>query len=122
MAGRVSGPAKWRLLAGAQVCVVPSRYETFGLTALEALACGTPVVGFAIECLRQTVPATCGQLVVPFDVGALRASLEELLMSPLRCDEMGAAGRRHASSYSWDRLASEHEDLYERVISRSDRM
>ncbi len=49
---RPTGAEKWRLLAASQICVMPSRYETFGLTALEALACGTPVVAFDIESLR----------------------------------------------------------------------
>ena len=51
--GRVDGGEKWRLLAASQICVMPSRYETFGLIALEALACGTPVVGFDIESLQR---------------------------------------------------------------------
>ncbi len=116
--GRVSGREKWRLLAGAQLSVLPSRYETFGLSALEALACGTPLVAFDIESLRDTVGAETGALVQAFDVDALREALRELLRSPETCEEMGSRGRRHASRFSWESVANAQEDVYMSVAGR----
>ena len=52
-AGWVAGPAKFALLASARVVAVPSRFETFGIVALEAAATGAPVVAFDIDCLRE---------------------------------------------------------------------
>lgn len=110
--GRVSGQAKWRLLASSQLCAMPSRYETFGLSALESLACETPVVGFDIDSLRETVPPGTGALVKPFELGELRESLRTLLRSPVRCAEMGSAGRRHSERYTWERAAAAQESVY----------
>ena len=116
--GRVSGRAKWRLLAASQLTVVPSRYETFGLTALESLACETPVVAFDIESLRDTVGPGSGALVTPFDVEALRETLRGLLRSPARCASMGRRGREHASCFSWEQVARAQEDVYMSVAGR----
>jgi glycosyltransferase involved in cell wall biosynthesis len=114
--GRVTGAAKWRLLADADVVAVPSRYETFGLTALEALACGTPVAGFDIDCLRDTVPARAGVLVAPFDVGAYAAALRELLADPRRRAAMGAAGREVAGGQDWDAIARAQAGVYREAV------
>jgi glycosyltransferase involved in cell wall biosynthesis len=110
--GRVDGADKWRLLAASQICAMPSRYETFGLTALEALACGTPVVGFDIESLRETVGGGTAVLVPPFEVVALRAALRSLLRDPGTCAAMGARGRSHAAGYSWGSVAEAQEQVY----------
>jgi glycosyltransferase involved in cell wall biosynthesis len=110
--GRISGREKWRLLASSQFSVVPSRYETFGLSALESLACGTPVVGFAIECLRDTVPPETGILVEPFEVRALTEAMRSMLLDPAVCAQMGERGRRYAAAYTWDSIAAAQEQAY----------
>ena len=116
--GRIDGAEKWRLLAASQICVMPSRYETFGLTALEALACGTPVVGFDIESLRGTVGSGTAVLVPPFDVVALREALRSLIRDPGTCAAMGARGRRHAAGYSWETVAVAQEQVYLSAAAR----
>jgi glycogen synthase len=110
--GRVGGREKWRLLAGAQLSVLPSRYETFGLSALEALACGTPLVAFDIESLRDTVGRGTGALVPPFEIEALRETLRDLLRAPDACGAMGDQARMHASRYSWEHVARAQEGVY----------
>jgi glycogen synthase len=110
--GRLTGAEKWRLLAASQLSVMPSRYETFGLSALEALACGTPVVGFDIESLRDTVPPGTGVLVHPFETDVLRETLRRLLRTPEVCTSMGERGRHHAARYTWDSVAAAQENVY----------
>ena len=91
--GEVKGEEKWRLLAEAQVVVMPSRRETYGLTALEALATARPVLAFDIPCLRTVVTSERGVLVEPFDVRAFAESWARLLEDPIECDRLGVAGR-----------------------------
>jgi glycogen(starch) synthase len=115
--GRVEGDEKWRLLARAQVAVVPSRYETFGITALEAMACGTPVLAFDIDGLRTTVGDGAAVLVEPFDTEAYAAALDTLLADPDRCERMGRRGRQLATASGWEGLASAQEAVYASAVA-----
>jgi glycosyltransferase involved in cell wall biosynthesis len=116
MVGRIDGPEKWRLYARAQVALVPSRYETFGITALEAMACGTPVLAFDIDCLRTTVGEGAAVLTPAFDVAAYASELQALLDDPDRCAALGRRGRQIASASAWGELATQQEQVYARAI------
>lgn len=115
--GRVSGAEKWRMLAGCDVLAVPSRYETFGMTALEALACGTPVAAFDIPCLRDTIPVGAGVLAPRFDCQAYGDELVGLLTAPGRRAAMGELGRDYAGTQGWDSLARSQATVYEEAAS-----
>ena len=115
--GRVEGEEKLRLLAGARVVAMPSRYETFGIVAAEALACGTPVVAFEIPSLREVVVPGVGVLVPPHDVHALGRSLVEVATDPERVEAMGRLGREHARRYDWDDVAARQEAVYLRAVA-----
>jgi glycogen synthase len=117
LAGDVRGVSKWRMLAGAQVVVMPSRWETFGLSALEALAVGRPVMAFDIPCLRDVVTNQRGVLVKPFDVREFAESWGRLLNEPDRCNALGASGARFARSQSWDDVAQRQEAFYAHCVS-----
>ena len=111
-AGWVSGAEKARLLAASRLVVVPSRAETFGIVAVEALAAGTPVVAFDIPCLREVVPPEVGRLVPAFDVEALAATLAALYPDTERVRALGGAGRAFARNFDWDVLAGRVADVY----------
>jgi glycogen synthase len=115
-AGWVSGEAKWRLLAGARLAVVPSRHETFGMVALEALAAATPVVGFDIPGLREVVPDGCGWRVPPFDVPGLADRIRAACADPALAQAAGLAGRRFAAGFDWDALADRQDEVYRSVL------
>ncbi|MGY1682939.1 glycosyltransferase family 4 protein [Geodermatophilus sp. SYSU D01176] len=117
-AGWVSGADKTRLLSASRLVVVPSRAETFGIVAVEALAAGTPVLAFDIPCLREVVPPDCGRLVPPFDVAALAEELAALHDDEDLLRAMGAAGRAFAAGYDWDVLARRQADLYRSTVTR----
>ncbi|NMO90666.1 glycosyltransferase family 4 protein [Actinomycetospora sp. TBRC 11914] len=102
--GRVDGEAKEALLRGCSVMVVPSRYETFCLTALEAMAHGRPVVTFDLERLAWIGPGA-GLTVPAFDTGALGAAIRRLRDDPALRAELGRGARARALAF--DRAAVE---------------
>jgi len=115
MLGWLSGEKKLRAISDARLLVVPSRHETFGLVAIDALAAGTPVIAFDIPCLREIVPRGVGWLVEAFDVGALAEEIvcryqQEGLM------EVGARGREFAERFNWDALADLQADAYHNAL------
>lgn len=113
LVGRVTGAQKWRMLATAAVILVPSRYETFGITALEAMACGCAVVAYDIDCLREIVDSGGGVLVEPFDTGAYAEATLKLLADPVDRRRRGEQGRLMARAYDWDVLCTAQEAVYE---------
>lgn len=91
-----------RLQASADLCLAPGPAETFGLSALEALACGTPVVASATSALPEVI-GSAG--LAAADTGlAFAAALRELLGRPER--ERRAAARARAGLFGWDRSAA----------------
>ena len=95
------------LYAGALAFVLPSLYEGFGLTALEAMACGTPVVVSDRGALPEVV-GEAGLYVDPTDPVAIADAVERAIGDA----DLGAAGRDRAARFSWERTAREvHECL-----------
>lgn len=104
----------------ADVCVVPSRSESFGLVALEAAACGTPVVASDVGGLRSIVDHGRSGLLVPGrDAGAFAEAIDSILADELLALEMGDAAATRAASYTWRSAARQVEDLFARLGTRS---
>jgi len=118
-AGWVSGAAKWQLLGAARVVVVPSRHETFGMVALEALAAATPVIAFDIPGLREVVPDGSGWRVPAFDVAALAERVRAVCADPRLALAAGAAGRCFAAGFDWDVLAGRQDEVYRSVLEEA---
>ncbi len=116
--GRVGRDSLPALLRSADVVVCVPWYEPFGLVALEAMACGVPVVASAVGGLTDTVvPGGTGVQVPPREPTALAAALNALLSDPGRRAAYGAAGaRRAADHYSWDRVAAATLRTYHAVV------
>jgi D-inositol-3-phosphate glycosyltransferase len=90
----------------ADVTVVPSHSESFGLVALESQACGTPVVASAVGGLPTAVrDGESGLLVDSRRPADFAAAIERLVTAPRRRTGMAAAARRHAERFSWQRTA-----------------
>ena len=107
--GSVSNQELARWYNRAVVVVVPSRFEGFGLTALEALACGTPVVATNVDGLRD-LPLGNGALVPFGDEGALAAAVARFADGRAVAGRGGTTGVREA--YGWDGVASRYREVY----------
>jgi alpha-1,3-rhamnosyl/mannosyltransferase len=99
---------------GASAVVVTSRHEGFGLPAVEAMACGVPVVAFANSATSEVV-ADGGLLVPDGDVALLADALADVLGSERRRDELAAAGLARAARFSWQETAEAHAALYRSI-------
>nr|MBA2448033.1 glycosyltransferase family 4 protein [Chloroflexota bacterium] len=94
------------LYGGAVALAFPSLYEGFGLPALEAMGCGTPVLASNSSSLPEVV-GDAGLLVDPLDIDAIADALSRLASDePLR-RELGERGRARAASSTWERAARE---------------
>jgi glycosyltransferase involved in cell wall biosynthesis len=110
--GWLDDRTRFEYLAAARLVVVPSRFETFGMVALEAFAVGTPVVAFDIPCLRDIVPEQCGRLVPAFDVAAFATAVSEVYHDDRWLARASDHARLFAASHDWDALATRQLAVY----------
>ncbi|HZD27497.1 MAG TPA: glycosyltransferase family 4 protein [Xanthobacteraceae bacterium] len=101
------------LYASADLFVLPSRFEGYGMAYAEAIAHGVPVVGTTAGAIPETVPADAGVLVAPDNVEAFAAALQRLIANAGERERL-AAGARAASFPSWREQAM----LFARVLDR----
>jgi glycosyltransferase involved in cell wall biosynthesis len=104
LTGYVSDATKISLLGGAELLAYPSLYEGFGLPALEAMACGTPVLASNVAAVPELV-GDAAVLVDPTDAGAIAAGLESLLSDDELRARLSSAGRARAAGFTWDAMA-----------------
>ena len=110
--------AQW--YRAADLVVVPSYSESFGLVALEAQACGTPVVATAVGGLRTAVAdGISGVLVDGHDPKAWSSVISRLLQEPQRRVLLSMGAIEHASHFGWDATARGTLDIYDQVITQS---
>jgi D-inositol-3-phosphate glycosyltransferase len=126
LAGRVRfvPPQPHELLStyyrAADCCLVPSRSESFGLVALEAAACGTPVVAAAVGGLTTLVHhGQTGYLVEDGDAECYASFAARICTDPLLQAELGSGAAAMAARYSWSRTAARLCRLYDHLTSRS---
>ncbi len=120
-AGRIGHDLLPLYYAAADVCVVPSHYEPFGLVAIEAMACGTPVVASDVGGLKFTVvPEETGLLAPPQDSAAFADALDRILLDELWARKLRKqAAARVRQHFSWEGVAVQLSNLYRRLLAQS---
>ena len=105
--------------ARAEIAIVPSLYEGFGLPAAEALACGVPLICSDGGALPEVV-GDAARLVKAGDVNALIVSLRELLNDARMREQLGQRGRAHImQQLSWDCVAKKMERFYFKTLNQA---
>ena len=108
--------------AAADVLIMPSHYESFGMVALEAMACGTPVVASQVGGLAFLVQdGQTGYAVPNGDVPALSERLTRLLTNPTLRETLGRQAADYARQYSWDNIVTRLLEVYRNVLPSSPR-
>lgn len=117
--GYVGGETLACLYRASDIVVVPSRYEPFGLVALEAMAAGAPVIASRAGGLAEIVEdGRSGLLVAPGDVRQFAAAIARLAADPDLHRRLGTAGQRRAlDGFGWARIAERTTDAYRAVAA-----
>ncbi|MCU1346526.1 MAG: putative glycosyl transferase [Acidimicrobiia bacterium] len=116
-AGGLDRDAAAALVRSADVVVCPPWFEPFGIVALEAMACGVPVVATEVGGLVDTVVhGDTGILVPPRRPDLLGAAMKDLLDDPAQRERLARAGTRRSRRYRWERIASDTLSVYEALV------
>jgi D-inositol-3-phosphate glycosyltransferase len=106
--------------SAAETVVVPSHYESFGMVALEAMACGTPVVASQVGGLAFLVKDGITGYTVPVgDPEALCCRLKSLMSDPDLRTQMGQQAAEFARGYAWEKIAAQIVGLYKDVLLKN---
>jgi glycosyltransferase involved in cell wall biosynthesis len=117
--GFITEDEKIHLLRRAWASTLASPKEGWGISNLEAAACGTPVIAANSPGIRESViDGLTGFLVPPDDVSAMTAAMRGIVESPALVSSLGTAGRSYAETFTWDRAANDTLTHLEQVIAR----
>ena len=116
--GRVSGGKKAELIGSALFVCMPSRFESWGIVAVEAGACGRPVIGTNVPGLNESIrDKETGFLVKKEDMQGLADCMAGLIKNKDLRKAMGAKGRLWAQNFRWSKIAQKQERYYMEVLN-----
>jgi glycosyltransferase involved in cell wall biosynthesis len=113
--GPVSGKEKLAAYSGADVFVLPSRYEAFGLVLLEAMASSLPVIATKNSALAAQLLESNAALVVDWEKGQLAKAIENVLSDKKTAGKLVRNSRKFARQFSWEKTVERLGEVYERV-------
>lgn len=118
--GRISEEEKKDFLGKSLFVVMPSRFEGWGISAIESSACGKPVIGTNIPGLKDAIIHNeTGILIESENSDILAIEMEKLLINKDERNRLGNNGRVWAKKFDWDRIAEEHEKFYLEVLGKN---
>ncbi|NVM02949.1 MAG: glycosyltransferase family 4 protein [Candidatus Helarchaeota archaeon] len=118
--GRISDHEKMEFLGRALFVVMPSRFEGWGIVAIESSACAKAVIGTNIPGLKDAIIHNkTGILVEPDRSDLLAQEMERLLDNKQQRLRLGNNGRNWAKNFDWDKIAEEHEKFYLEVLKNN---
>jgi glycosyltransferase involved in cell wall biosynthesis len=118
--GFVKGDRKWGLLQDADVFVLPSAYENFGIAVAEAMAVGTPVVISREVYISNEIEASAAGWVCDRDLDSLTASLKDCLASAAKRAQRGENARQLVlREYQWPAIAQRMIQVYQDCLDRT---
>lgn len=103
--------------SAADILVAPSFHEGFGLTLLEAMACGTPVITSNVSAMPEVV-GEAGLLVDPNDSGAIADSLQNFYQDTLLQEQLRTKGLARAKVFSWEKTAGDIAEIYQQLLEK----
>ena len=116
--GNLSERDKIDYLRKSLFVVMPSRFEGWGIVAIEAQACGKPVIGTDIPGLRDAIRnGITGLLVKPEDPIALRDAINELISDAGKREKLSMEGKEWAKNFKWDKIADDQLSYYSDIIN-----
>ncbi|MEG4324074.1 hormogonium polysaccharide biosynthesis glycosyltransferase HpsP [Microcoleus sp. herbarium5] len=116
--GFVSGDLKVELLTKADLFVLPSYYENFGIAVAEAMAAGVPVVISDRIHIAEDIQQAEAGWVEPLEVEAIANSIKSALLNPQERQRRGLNGKEYARKhYNWDAIAQQTIDAYQEILS-----
>jgi glycosyltransferase involved in cell wall biosynthesis len=116
--GFVSGDLKVELLTKADLFVLPSYYENFGIAVAEAMAAGVPVVISDRIHIAEDIQQAEAGWVGPLEVGAIANSIKSALLNPQERQRRGLNGQEYAKKhYNWQAIAQQTIDAYQQILS-----
>ena len=116
--GFVSGDFKRELLTNADLFVLPSYYENFGIAVAEAMAAGVPVVISDRVHISADIQQAEAGWVGPLEVGAIAHLIKSALLDPDERQRRGLNGREYANKhYNWEAIAQQTIDAYQHILS-----
>jgi glycosyltransferase involved in cell wall biosynthesis len=113
--GRINGKRKYNLFRNAYAIIVPSRFETYSLTALEALSLGIPLITFNIEGL-QWIPPKLAIKCKPFSVKSLAKNIHRLYKDSQLQRLLSIVGRKQFRNQSWDVIANSYHLFFQSIL------
>jgi glycosyltransferase involved in cell wall biosynthesis len=120
--GRLESPEKLEFFCRATVVVMPSRYEGWGISAIEASASGKAVIASNIPGLKDAVlDGKTGILVEPDNPDALAEAIQKALANREYVRQLGANGREWARNFKWDAIAEKQELFYMEIFNTQSR-